>query len=163
MEYIIKETREEYHLTQKEFSDVLSIPLRTIENWETGKRKPTPWVEKLIVSYFKNLPQNQQGIITETLGVYEINQIKDIVRRICVNYDIDRVILFGSYSTNTQDQTSDIDLLVEGTIKGLSFFGLLDELSNSFVKKIELIHSSEVNKKSKTYENMMNGIILYER
>ena len=36
----IKEIREYYRMSQKEFSDYLNVPLRTIENWESSKRKP---------------------------------------------------------------------------------------------------------------------------
>lgn len=30
-------------------SDLLEIPKRTIEDWETGKRNPPAYVEKLII------------------------------------------------------------------------------------------------------------------
>ena len=77
MDFIIKEARAEYGLTQKELSEITDIPLRTIENWESGKRTPSPWVEKMVYSYLKQYPKNQHGIITETKGIYEVNQIKD--------------------------------------------------------------------------------------
>ena len=35
-------------LTQKEFSRIFNIPLRTVENWESGKRKPPDYVFNLI-------------------------------------------------------------------------------------------------------------------
>lgn len=35
-------------MTQKEFSEYLAIPLRTIENWLTGKRVPPEYLIKLI-------------------------------------------------------------------------------------------------------------------
>jgi DNA-binding transcriptional regulator YiaG len=75
MAYIIKETRSEYNLTQQELSDITGIPKRTIENWESGKRRPSPWVEKLVKSYLKQCPKNDRGIITERKGTYEVEQI----------------------------------------------------------------------------------------
>lgn len=36
-------------LTQKEFSRIFNIPLRTIENWESGKRNPPDYVYNLIM------------------------------------------------------------------------------------------------------------------
>ena len=45
----IKEARLNAGFTQKEVSDLLGIPLRTIENWETGKRKCPDYVERLVV------------------------------------------------------------------------------------------------------------------
>ena len=44
----IKELRALTGLTQKEFSEQLNIPKRTIEDWETGKRVPPPYVVELI-------------------------------------------------------------------------------------------------------------------
>lgn len=49
MESKIKNAREAAGLTQAELSAWLSIPKRTIENWEQGSRKPAPWLETLIV------------------------------------------------------------------------------------------------------------------
>ena len=45
----IKEARKTAGLTQKRMSELLLIPLRTIENWESGKRNPPLWAENLIV------------------------------------------------------------------------------------------------------------------
>lgn len=45
----IKEARQAVGLTQKRMSELLLIPLRTIENWESGKRNPPLWAENLIV------------------------------------------------------------------------------------------------------------------
>lgn len=44
----IKELRAKTGLTQKDFSERLNIPKRTIEDWETGKRVPPPYVVELI-------------------------------------------------------------------------------------------------------------------
>lgn len=45
----IKEARLNAGLTQQRMSEVFEIPKRTIENWETGKRNPPAYVEKLII------------------------------------------------------------------------------------------------------------------
>nr|DAX80530.1 MAG TPA: helix-turn-helix domain protein [Bacteriophage sp.] len=49
----IKEARQTAGLTQKRMSELLLIPLRTIENWESGKRNPPLWAENLIVEKLK--------------------------------------------------------------------------------------------------------------
>lgn len=43
-----KELRQKHNLTQQQLSDLLSIPKRTIEDWERGIRKPSDWVLNLI-------------------------------------------------------------------------------------------------------------------
>lgn len=35
-------------LTQQAMSDLLGIPKRTIEDWEAGRRSPSPWTIDLI-------------------------------------------------------------------------------------------------------------------
>jgi len=51
----IKSARREAGLTQQEMSDLLKIPKRTIENWESGSRKPSEWAERLIIEKLKSL------------------------------------------------------------------------------------------------------------
>ena len=44
----IKELRSQTGMSQKEFAEHLGIPLRTIENWESGKRNPPDYLPRLI-------------------------------------------------------------------------------------------------------------------
>ncbi len=44
----IKELRKQTGMSQKEFAEHLGIPLRTIENWESGKRNPPEYIPRLI-------------------------------------------------------------------------------------------------------------------
>lgn len=45
----IKELRQMTGLTQTAFGQFcFGIPLRTVQDWEAGKRKPPDWVVKLI-------------------------------------------------------------------------------------------------------------------
>lgn len=50
----IKEARIASGLTQQQFSNLLEIPKRTIQDWEGGKRTPPPYVEKLILFYLEH-------------------------------------------------------------------------------------------------------------
>lgn len=45
----LKQLREKLHLNRREFSDYMGIPLRTIEEWESGRRKMPDYVLRLIV------------------------------------------------------------------------------------------------------------------
>jgi hypothetical protein len=142
MDLMIKEARAEYGLTQKDLSEITDIPLRTIENWESGKRTPSSWVEKMVYSYLKQYPKNKNGIVTETKGIYEVNQIRDALLPLTIKYDINKIILYGSYAKGKQEPLSDIDLVVDGNIKGIKFFGLLEDVNNALVKSVDLIHLS---------------------
>lgn len=45
----IRKAREEMGYTQRELSEALNIPLRTIEKWESGERTPADYVEKMVL------------------------------------------------------------------------------------------------------------------
>lgn len=55
----IKEARQAAGLTQKEMSVRFEIPKRTIENWETGERKPPAYVQKLIIEKLESMIEDE--------------------------------------------------------------------------------------------------------
>lgn len=44
----IKKLREETGLNRKQFSEHFQIPLRTVEDWEAGRRKPPEYIPRLL-------------------------------------------------------------------------------------------------------------------
>ena len=44
----IRKIREQTGLTRKDFSIRIGIPLRTIEDWEAGRRRPPEYIPRLI-------------------------------------------------------------------------------------------------------------------
>lgn len=44
----IKELRDSVGLTRKEFSEHVGIPVRTLEDWEAGRRTPPEYIPRLI-------------------------------------------------------------------------------------------------------------------
>lgn len=55
---VIKEIRQKWGVTQKQFSEITGIPKRTIESWEEEKRTPPEWLPKMIESYLKQEKTN---------------------------------------------------------------------------------------------------------
>ena len=49
--FTVKELREMSLMSQSEFSKATGIPIRTIGNWEQGKRTPPDYILKLL-DYF---------------------------------------------------------------------------------------------------------------
>ena len=45
---IVKELRESIKLSRKEFSEHIGIPVRTLEDWEAGRRTPPEYIPRLI-------------------------------------------------------------------------------------------------------------------
>ena len=50
---VIKRLREENGLSRKEFSIHTGIPVRTVDDWEAGRRTPPDYIPKLISYQFK--------------------------------------------------------------------------------------------------------------
>lgn len=60
---IIKELREQTGLNRKAFSEWTGIPVRTLEDWEAGRRTPPEYIPRLI-SYqlkYEKLIQKMEG------------------------------------------------------------------------------------------------------
>ena len=51
----IKEHRLSAGLTQKQFSDMFEIPIDVVKSWDSGRRKPPIWAEKLIIEKLKQI------------------------------------------------------------------------------------------------------------
>ena len=54
MDSKIKQVRLAAGLTQKDMEVIYSIPVRTLQNWETGKAQPPIWAEDLILKVLKH-------------------------------------------------------------------------------------------------------------
>lgn len=71
------------------------------------------------------------------------------------------IILFGSYSRNTQNIDSDIDIAIKAEkLDKKTIFSLKQELENMTSKDIDLIDLDDISD-SFRYEILMNGILLY--
>lgn len=44
----IKQIRQSTNLTQKQFAEYFDIPLRTVQEWEQGRRNPPDYIPKLL-------------------------------------------------------------------------------------------------------------------
>lgn len=49
----IRDLRESIGLTRKDFSEHIGIPVRTLEDWEAGRRTPPEYIPRLISYQFK--------------------------------------------------------------------------------------------------------------
>ena len=49
----IRDLRESTGMSRKEFSEHTGIPVRTLEDWETGRRTPPEYIPKLIAYQLK--------------------------------------------------------------------------------------------------------------
>jgi DNA-binding transcriptional regulator YiaG len=50
---IIRELRESIGMNRREFSEHTGIPIRTLEDWEAGRRNPPEYVPRLLAYMLK--------------------------------------------------------------------------------------------------------------
>jgi DNA-binding transcriptional regulator YiaG len=55
----IKEAREQAGLSRAEMSRIFEIPIRTLEEWDAGRRTPPPYVEKLIIEKLQTISKER--------------------------------------------------------------------------------------------------------
>lgn len=58
-EIMIKEYRQAAGLTQKQFSELFEIPIDVIKAWDSGRRKPPIWAEKLIIKELERIKEQR--------------------------------------------------------------------------------------------------------
>ena len=56
----IKEARMDLGMSRAEMHRQFEIPLRTLEDWDSGKRNPPVWAEKLILEKLERMKEEQE-------------------------------------------------------------------------------------------------------
>ncbi|WP_298696669.1 nucleotidyltransferase family protein [uncultured Ruminococcus sp.] len=96
--------------------------------------------------------------------IYTPEQIQQILFPVFLQYPVKKAILFGSYAKGTAETKSDIDILVDSGLKGLAFFGLLEDVVTSLEKEVDLLDVSQITPDSEIdREILKSGVVIYER
>lgn len=61
MEGKIKEARKNAGLTQAKVFELLGIPARTLQDWESGRRNPAPWLEAMVIREIERVAKDEQN------------------------------------------------------------------------------------------------------
>lgn len=98
-----------------------------------------------------------------TNQLYTIDQIKSILIPVFKEYSIRKAILFGSYAKGNADVKSDVDILVDSGLKGMAFFGLLEDVVTALEKEVDLLDVTQIVPNSEVdNEILQTGVIIYE-
>jgi len=130
----LKSIRLDKELTQQQAAGIVGISLRSYKSYENdldkrGNLKYNYIYEKL----------SQINPIDEEHGIVDLEYISRKCSEIFDKYKINFCYLFGSYAKGKAKDDSDVDLLISTEIKGLKFFGLVEEIRNSLHKKVDVI------------------------
>ena len=77
-------------------------------------------------------------------------------------YDVNFCYLFGSYAKEKAKPSSDVDLLISVNVKGLKFYGLVEELRTALHKKVDVLDINQLkNNMELIQEILKDGIKIY--
>ena len=157
MSETLKEIRKEIGYTQTQAAEYLNVSVRTYKSYENDACKVDTIKYNYMVEKLSNL-----NFVDETHGILSVELIKNKCTEIFKEYNIEYAYLFGSYAKNKAKENSDVDLLVSSTVKGLKFYGLVEKLSRSLRKKVDLLDTNQlVNNPELLNEILKDGLRIY--
>lgn len=154
---VLRDLRIEKNLTQKQVAELVGVSLRsyiTYENDETkvGTIKYNYIAEKL----------SEINPIDEEHGVVDIDYIKGKCSSVLDKYGVEYCYLFGSYAKGNATEKSDVDLLISVNIKGIKFFGLVEELRVALHKKVDALDVNQLNNNADLVKEILKyGVKIY--
>lgn len=96
--------------------------------------------------------------------IYTPLQIQALLQPVFANYKVKKATLFGSYAKGLAQKESDIDILVDSGLKGLAFFGLLEDVVTVLDKDVDLLDISQIMPDSQICEEIKkSGMVIYEQ
>ena len=94
---------------------------------------------------------------------YTVQQIQTMLNPIFSEYRVRRAVLFGSYAKGLAQERSDIDLLVDSGLKGMAFFGLLEDVVNALGKDVDLLDTTQVIPDSEVNREIARtGVVIWD-
>ena len=155
----LKELRIDKKMTQQEAADLIGVSLRSYKSYENEAAKQDTlkykYMMEQLISY---------NFIDEEHGVLTIEEIKRKCKKVLEQYNVEFCYLFGSYAKGRETASSDIDLLVSTDVKGLKFYGLVEDLRTVLQKKVDVLDMNQLKDNLElTGEILRDGIKIYEQ
>jgi len=96
--------------------------------------------------------------------IYSIEDLRSILSPVFARYGVKRAVLFGSYANSCATEKSDLDLLVDSSLRGLLFVGLSEELSSALRINVDVFDVSHIEPQSLIEREIHEtGVTLYEK
>lgn len=153
----LKDLRIEKKLTQQQVADLIGISLRSYKSYENDEEKSGTLKYNYIIEKLSMI-----NPIDEEHGILEVEDIIKKCSKILERYDVDFCYLFGSYAKAKATPTSDVDLLISANVKGLKFYGLVEEIRTALRKKVDILDINQLKDNLElTEEILRDGIKIY--
>ena len=153
----LKELRIEKKMTQQEVADLVGISLRSYKSYENDEEKQGTIKYNYIVEQLSKI-----NYIDEETGMLELEDIVRKCSKVFDRYEVNFCYLFGSYAKGKATPVSDVDLLISANVKGLKFYGLVEEIRTALHKKVDVLDMNQLKDNIElTEEIFKDGIKIY--
>lgn len=153
----LKDLRLEKNLTQKQVANLVGVSLRSYITYENDATKVGSVKYNYIVKTLSEI-----NPIDEEHGIVSVDYIAGRCKAVFVKYDVEYCYLFGSYAKGSATEKSDIDLLISANVKGIKFFGLVEELRTALQKRVDALDTNQLNNNAELAKEILrDGIKIY--
>ena len=153
----LKQLRTEKKLTQQQVADLMGISLRSYKSYENDPKKDGTLKYKYMLEKLAKINPGD-----EEHGILAVEDIRRRCTEVFGKYDVNYCYLFGSYARGTAQPVSDVDLLLSANVKGLQFYGLVEEIRNALHKKVDVLDIQQLKDNLElTQEILKDGIKIY--
>jgi len=97
---------------------------------------------------------------------YTTDEIKEKLFPIFNAIPVEKAILFGSYAKGNPTRISDVDILIDskGKIRGIDFFGVLEDIVEALSLPVDLIEASQIIDGGRVQREIAEtGMVIYEK
>lgn len=137
----IKDMRLQTGMTQKEFGEYFNIPVRTIENWETGKRNPPEYVAELIKYKYE-----KEGLGMLNLGEYKLKDVEESEMFYVTTLDTNIIVTLDPQELEPYKTVGKIKVYHDGLYFGSPeemYAWIREEIIDHLIEKGNLVEDGE--------------------
>lgn len=92
-----------------------------------------------------------------------VNMVTELLFPVFKRYNVRKAILFGSVAKGTNQNNSDLDIVVDSNLKGLRFIGLLEDLQQAIDREIDLLDVAHIEENSPVEDEIKKtGVVISE-
>lgn len=153
----LKDLRMEKKLTQQQVANLVGVSLRSYKSYENDEEK----VGSLKYNYMLHR-LSEINPVDEEHGIIDIEYIKQKCEKVFEKYDVDFCYLFGSYAKGKASPISDVDILISANVKGLNFYGMVEEIRTELHKKVDVLDVNQLKDNLELIQEILkDGVKIY--
>ena len=77
-------------------------------------------------------------------------------------YEIEAIIVFGSYAKGNATEVSDVDLLISTPVSGMRFYDLVESIREALQTKVDILNREQLNNNPELINEILkDGIKIY--